>query len=144
MWTNAAIRILTIVTLRENVRTSSDHFTALAQKAIVTLGPVIITVVGVHARHAIPDTVITEESAVFITVSLYASMCYGADILFIKLSPMTSDVKMEGLSRCFRCAGSYYGAQCEIDGEVLGVAVGSSLVAILIIITTLACLCAWR
>lgn len=45
---------------------------------------------------------------------------------------------------CFRCTGSYYGAQCEIDGEVLGVAVGSSLVAILIIITTLACLCAWR
>lgn len=44
----------------------------------------------------------------------------------------------------FRCTGSYYGAQCEIDGEVLGVAVGSSLVAILIIITTLACLCAWR
>ncbi|XP_065215388.1 uncharacterized protein pwn isoform X2 [Planococcus citri] len=42
-----------------------------------------------------------------------------------------------------KCSGSYYGAQCEIDGEVLGVAVGSSLVAILIIITTLACLCAW-
>ncbi|XKL59392.1 hypothetical protein PGB90_000408 [Kerria lacca] len=42
-----------------------------------------------------------------------------------------------------KCTGSYYGTQCEIDGEVLGVAIGSSLVAILIIITTLACLCAW-
>lgn len=42
-----------------------------------------------------------------------------------------------------RCSGSFYGAQCEIDGEVLSVAVGSSIAAISIIVLTLVCLCAW-
>lgn len=43
-----------------------------------------------------------------------------------------------------RCAGSYYGAQCEIDGEVLGVAIGASVAAVIIIVSTLICLCMWR
>ncbi|XP_050440511.1 mucin-5AC [Adelges cooleyi] len=42
-----------------------------------------------------------------------------------------------------KCSGSFYGAQCEIDGEVLSVAVGSSVAAISIIVLTLVCLCAW-
>nr|XP_018902435.1 PREDICTED: uncharacterized protein LOC109034002 [Bemisia tabaci] len=42
-----------------------------------------------------------------------------------------------------KCTGSYYGNQCEIDGEVLGVAVGASVAAVLIIVLTLICLCAW-
>ncbi|XP_060849142.1 protein piccolo [Rhopalosiphum padi] len=42
-----------------------------------------------------------------------------------------------------KCSGSFYGSQCEIDGEVLSVAVGSSIAAISIIVLTLVCLCAW-
>ncbi|XP_054280542.1 uncharacterized protein LOC128998442 [Macrosteles quadrilineatus] len=42
-----------------------------------------------------------------------------------------------------KCAGSYYGAQCEIDGEVLGVAIGASIAAVVIIVSTLVCLCMW-
>ncbi|XP_050058949.1 uncharacterized protein LOC114126396 [Aphis gossypii] len=42
-----------------------------------------------------------------------------------------------------KCSGSFYGSQCEIDGEVLSVAVGSSVAAISIIVLTLVCLCAW-
>lgn len=45
---------------------------------------------------------------------------------------------------CYRCSGSYYGAQCEIDGEVLGVAIGASVAAVIIIVSTLICLCMWR
>ncbi|KAI5693232.1 hypothetical protein M8J75_011495 [Diaphorina citri] len=36
-----------------------------------------------------------------------------------------------------KCSGSFYGAQCEIDGEVLGVAIGASVCALLIILVTL-------
>ncbi|XP_042856934.1 mucin-5AC-like [Penaeus japonicus] len=42
-----------------------------------------------------------------------------------------------------QCKGSYYGARCEIDGEVLGVAVGASVAAVIIIILTLIFLCMW-
>lgn len=42
------------------------------------------------------------------------------------------------------CKGSYYGSTCEIDGEVLFVAVGASIAAIIIIILTLVCLIMWR
>ncbi|KAI5708239.1 hypothetical protein M8J77_018771 [Diaphorina citri] len=42
-----------------------------------------------------------------------------------------------------KCSGSFYGAQCEIDGEVLGVAIGASVCALLIILVTLMCLCSW-
>ena len=42
-----------------------------------------------------------------------------------------------------RCQGSYRGQQCELDGEVLGVAVGASVAAVFIIILTLVLLCMW-
>jgi hypothetical protein len=42
------------------------------------------------------------------------------------------------------CKGSYYGSTCEIDGEVLFVAIGASVAAIIIIILTLICLIMWR
>lgn len=48
------------------------------------------------------------------------------------------------LTSVSRCAGNYYGSQCEVDGEVLGVAIGASLAAVIIILSTLACLCMWR
>lgn len=44
----------------------------------------------------------------------------------------------------FRCSGNYYGAQCELDGEVLGVAIGASVAAVIIIGLTLVCLLMWR
>lgn len=44
----------------------------------------------------------------------------------------------------FRCTGNYYGSQCEVDGEVLGVAVGASVAAVIIIVLTLVCLVMWR
>ncbi|XP_035224805.1 uncharacterized protein LOC118197406 [Stegodyphus dumicola] len=43
-----------------------------------------------------------------------------------------------------KCQGNYIGSRCEIDGEVLGVALGASLAAIIIILLTLACLCIWN
>ncbi|XP_042905251.1 uncharacterized protein [Parasteatoda tepidariorum] len=43
-----------------------------------------------------------------------------------------------------KCQGNYIGNRCEIDGEVLGVALGASLAAIIIILLTLACLCIWN
>lgn len=42
------------------------------------------------------------------------------------------------------CLSSYYGATCDVDGEVLAVAVGASVAAIIIIILTLICLVMWR
>lgn len=42
------------------------------------------------------------------------------------------------------CNGQYYGAQCEVDGEVLGVAIGASVTAVVIIVLTLVCLVMWR
>uniref|UniRef100_T1JLD3 EGF-like domain-containing protein n=1 Tax=Strigamia maritima TaxID=126957 RepID=T1JLD3_STRMM len=48
----------------------------------------------------------------------------------------------EGKQEC-RCKGSYIGHKCEIDSEVLGVALGASLAALLIIILTFICLCMW-
>ena len=44
----------------------------------------------------------------------------------------------------FRCNGNYYGKQCEIDGEVVAVAVGASVAAVVIIMLTLTILCLWR
>ncbi|KAG8179688.1 hypothetical protein JTE90_021284 [Oedothorax gibbosus] len=43
-----------------------------------------------------------------------------------------------------KCQGNYIGSRCEIDGEVLGVALGASLAAIIIILLTLSCLCIWN
>lgn len=44
----------------------------------------------------------------------------------------------------YSCTGNYYGAQCELDGEVLGVAIGASIAAVIIIGLTLVCLVMWR
>ncbi|XP_050296688.1 uncharacterized protein LOC126736402 [Anthonomus grandis grandis] len=49
---------------------------------------------------------------------------------------------MNGQESC-TCTGNYYGAQCELDGEVLGVAIGASVAAIIIIGLTLVCLVMW-
>ena len=46
--------------------------------------------------------------------------------------------------RACTCTGNYYGTQCQLDGEVLAVAVGASVAAAIIIILTLVCLCMWR
>lgn len=45
--------------------------------------------------------------------------------------------------RICTCTGNYYGTQCQLDGEVLAVAVGASIAAAVIIILTLICLCMW-
>lgn len=41
------------------------------------------------------------------------------------------------------CTSSYYGSQCEIDGDILAVSVGASIIAVLIITLTLVCLVMW-
>lgn len=41
------------------------------------------------------------------------------------------------------CVNSYYGSQCEIDGDILAVSVGASIIAVLIITLTLICLVMW-
>jgi len=46
-------------------------------------------------------------------------------------------------SRVCACTGNYYGDQCQVDGEVLAVAIGASVAAVIIIILTLICLCMW-
>ena len=46
--------------------------------------------------------------------------------------------------RACECKGNFYGKRCEIDGEVMAVAVGASVAAVVIIILTLVCLCMWR
>ncbi|XP_066953247.1 uncharacterized protein [Macrobrachium rosenbergii] len=53
------------------------------------------------------------------------------------------DCRIEAGQKVCECIGSYYGTRCEIDGEVLGVAVGASVAAVVIIILTLIFLCMW-
>nr|XP_027209844.1 uncharacterized protein LOC113803293 [Penaeus vannamei] len=53
------------------------------------------------------------------------------------------ECRIEDGEKVCQCKGSYYGARCEIDGEVLGVAVGASVAAVIIIILTLIFLCMW-
>ena len=48
----------------------------------------------------------------------------------------------EGLQIC-ECDSSHYGSQCEIDAEVLGVAIGASVAALVIIVLTFICLVMW-
>ncbi|XP_053963038.1 mucin-5AC isoform X3 [Anastrepha ludens] len=54
----------------------------------------------------------------------------------------TCSYNEEGNQVC-SCDSSHYGGQCEIDGEVLGVAIGASLAAVVIIVLTLVCLIMW-
>ncbi|KAK2720205.1 uncharacterized protein LOC136036316 isoform X2 [Artemia franciscana] len=53
------------------------------------------------------------------------------------------ECRMEGARKVCLCRGSFGGAQCDIDKEVVGVAAGASATAILIIILTLVGLCWW-
>nr|XP_045594534.1 mucin-12-like isoform X4 [Procambarus clarkii] len=53
------------------------------------------------------------------------------------------ECSIHGGHKVCQCRGSYYGTRCEIDGEVLGVAVGASVAAVVIIILTLIFLCMW-
>ncbi|XP_037079146.1 uncharacterized protein LOC119100141 [Pollicipes pollicipes] len=48
----------------------------------------------------------------------------------------------DGQKSCL-CRGSYYGARCDIDGEVLGAALGATAAAALVIIATFIGLCKW-
>lgn len=41
------------------------------------------------------------------------------------------------------CINNYYGAQCEIDGDILAVSIGASVIAVFIISLTLICLIMW-
>ncbi|XP_074604245.1 uncharacterized protein LOC141857656 [Brevipalpus obovatus] len=43
-----------------------------------------------------------------------------------------------------RCRGNFIGDKCDIDGEVLGVAIGGSLIALVIIVITFLCLYMWN
>ncbi|XP_065344618.1 uncharacterized protein pwn isoform X1 [Cloeon dipterum] len=45
--------------------------------------------------------------------------------------------------RICACSGNFFGSQCEMDGEVLGVAIGAAVAAVLIIGLTLYGLCMW-
>ncbi|XP_059471565.1 mucin-5AC isoform X2 [Neocloeon triangulifer] len=48
-----------------------------------------------------------------------------------------------GGERLCSCNGNFFGSQCEMDGEVLGVAIGAAVAAVLIIGLTLYGLCMW-
>ena len=50
----------------------------------------------------------------------------------------------DGVTKLCDCRGNFYGKRCEVDGEVMAVAVGASVAAVVIIILTLVCLCMWR
>ena len=43
-----------------------------------------------------------------------------------------------------KCRANFIGAQCDIDAEVLGVAVGGSIAALIIIVITFICLYMWK
>jgi hypothetical protein len=57
---------------------------------------------------------------------------------------MINQLKTNTICFVYSCSSNYYGSQCEVDGEVLGVAVGASVAAVIIIVLTLVCLCMWR
>lgn len=46
--------------------------------------------------------------------------------------------------RVCRCKANYIGSQCDIDVEVLGVAIGGSIAALVIIVITFICLYMWK
>ena len=53
-------------------------------------------------------------------------------------------IERGGQAKICECEGNYYGRQCEVDGEVVMVAIGASVAAVFIIVLTLVCLCMWR
>ncbi|KAH6931656.1 hypothetical protein HPB50_026435 [Hyalomma asiaticum] len=54
------------------------------------------------------------------------------------------DCRITNGQRECSCRGKYIGSRCDIDGEVLGVALGASITAVIIIVLTLVCLCLWN
>jgi len=50
---------------------------------------------------------------------------------------------IDGEKEC-KCRGNFIGSKCDIDGEVLGVALGGSIAALIIIIITFLCLYMWK
>ncbi|XP_049272239.1 proteoglycan 4 isoform X2 [Rhipicephalus sanguineus] len=54
------------------------------------------------------------------------------------------DCRIANGQRECSCRGKYIGSRCDIDGEVLGVALGASITAVIIIVLTLVCLCLWN
>ncbi len=59
------------------------------------------------------------------------------------LEERSTPTKTKNLLFLSRCKGNYYGRQCELDGEVVAVAIGASVAAVVIIVLTLTCLCLW-
>ncbi|XP_018010908.1 uncharacterized protein LOC108668242 isoform X3 [Hyalella azteca] len=53
------------------------------------------------------------------------------------------ECKISNGKKICECKGSYYGDRCEVDGEVVAVAVGASVAAVIIILLTLLFLCMW-
>ncbi|KAL1433903.1 hypothetical protein MTO96_012126 [Rhipicephalus appendiculatus] len=54
------------------------------------------------------------------------------------------DCRIANGQRECSCRGKYIGSRCDIDGEVLGVALGASITAVIIIVLTLVCLRRWK
>ncbi|GIY36940.1 hypothetical protein CEXT_99661 [Caerostris extrusa] len=52
-------------------------------------------------------------------------------------------IVIQGRQEC-RCRGNYGGSRCQVDNEVVGVSVGVSVIAIIVIAITAACLYLWR
>ncbi|GIY53331.1 EGF-like domain-containing protein [Caerostris darwini] len=52
-------------------------------------------------------------------------------------------VVIQGRQEC-RCRGNYGGSRCQVDNEVVGVSVGVSVIAIIVIAITAACLYLWN
>ncbi|XP_054714784.1 uncharacterized protein LOC129224367 [Uloborus diversus] len=52
-------------------------------------------------------------------------------------------VVVKGRQEC-RCRGNYGGSRCQVDNEVIGVSVGVSVIAIIVIAITAACLYLWN
>ncbi|XP_057365751.1 uncharacterized protein LOC130686635 isoform X2 [Daphnia carinata] len=53
------------------------------------------------------------------------------------------ECRIENGRKTCSCQGNYKGSTCELDGEVLGVAIGASVAAVIIIVLTLVLLCMW-
>ncbi|XP_046462148.1 uncharacterized protein LOC124208461 isoform X4 [Daphnia pulex] len=53
------------------------------------------------------------------------------------------ECRIENGRKTCSCQGNYKGQTCELDGEVLGVAIGASVAAVIIIVLTLVLLCMW-
>ena len=86
----------------------------------------------------------TTRSKCSVRVSIFI-LIIVIDLLIIKFESLGKFDKITKiLKKLLRCKGNFYGSHCEIDGEVMAVAVGASVAAVIIIILTLICLCMWR